>query len=92
MKLKFVSYLIFSWLNTTMMENRKVLNTNDLDGFDKVKIKHLHTPMILMICTYSTYIPALKYFSLQGVVTSILNLLDPNISIATLMAFLVISI
>lgn len=28
-----------SWLNTTMMENRKVLNPDDLDGFDKVK-KH----------------------------------------------------
>lgn len=27
-----------SWLNTTMIENRKVLNTSDLDGFDKVII------------------------------------------------------
>ncbi|XP_042980817.1 phosphatidylinositol 3,4,5-trisphosphate 3-phosphatase and protein-tyrosine-phosphatase PTEN2A [Carya illinoinensis] len=26
------------WLNTTMTENRKVLNTNDLDGFDKRKL------------------------------------------------------
>ncbi|KAB2602863.1 dual-specificity protein phosphatase PTEN [Pyrus ussuriensis x Pyrus communis] len=24
-----------SWLNTTMMENRKVFTNNDLDGFDK---------------------------------------------------------
>jgi hypothetical protein len=42
MKFKFISFsVIFSWLNTTMTENRKVLNTNDLDGFDKVKIKQL---------------------------------------------------
>jgi hypothetical protein len=42
MKLKYNTRtfsMIFSWLNTTMTENRKVLNTNDLDGFDKVKIK-----------------------------------------------------
>ncbi|CAJ1977411.1 unnamed protein product [Sphenostylis stenocarpa] len=26
------------WLNTTMTENRKVLNTGDLDGFDKRKL------------------------------------------------------
>ncbi|XP_059445677.1 phosphatidylinositol 3,4,5-trisphosphate 3-phosphatase and protein-tyrosine-phosphatase PTEN2A [Corylus avellana] len=28
----------YFWLNTTMTENRKVLNTNDLDGFDKRKL------------------------------------------------------
>ncbi|CAI9104615.1 OLC1v1003321C2 [Oldenlandia corymbosa var. corymbosa] len=28
----------YCWLNTTMMENRKVLNTSDLDGFDKRKL------------------------------------------------------
>ncbi|KAK6159314.1 hypothetical protein DH2020_006628 [Rehmannia glutinosa] len=27
----------YCWLNTTMIENRKVLNTSDLDGFDKGK-------------------------------------------------------
>ncbi|URE49436.1 ARF [Musa troglodytarum] len=27
-----------SWLNTTFMENRKILNTSDLDGFDKRKL------------------------------------------------------
>ncbi|KAJ6844244.1 phosphatidylinositol 3,4,5-trisphosphate 3-phosphatase and protein-tyrosine-phosphatase PTEN2A [Iris pallida] len=27
-----------SWLNTTMMENRTILNTSDLDGFDKRKL------------------------------------------------------
>lgn len=26
-----------SWLNTTFMEDRKILNTSDLDGFDKVR-------------------------------------------------------
>jgi phosphatidylinositol-3,4,5-trisphosphate 3-phosphatase/dual-specificity protein phosphatase PTEN len=28
----------YCWLNTTMIENRKILNTNDLDGFDKRKL------------------------------------------------------
>ncbi|XP_034681128.1 phosphatidylinositol 3,4,5-trisphosphate 3-phosphatase and protein-tyrosine-phosphatase PTEN2A [Vitis riparia] len=28
----------YCWLNTTMMENRKVLNPDDLDGFDKRKL------------------------------------------------------
>ncbi|KAF7811016.1 phosphatidylinositol 3,4,5-trisphosphate 3-phosphatase and protein-tyrosine-phosphatase PTEN2A [Senna tora] len=28
----------YCWLNTTMTENRKILNTNDLDGFDKRKL------------------------------------------------------
>lgn len=36
-----LNYLIFlftfSWLNTTMMENRTLLSSSDLDGFDKVK-------------------------------------------------------
>ncbi|KAJ0759494.1 hypothetical protein HanLR1_Chr04g0161941 [Helianthus annuus] len=27
-----------SWLNTTMIENRTILTTNDLDGFDKRKL------------------------------------------------------
>ncbi|KAJ8637827.1 hypothetical protein MRB53_012094 [Persea americana] len=28
----------YCWLNTTMMENRKILNTSELDGFDKRKL------------------------------------------------------
>ncbi|PPD93292.1 hypothetical protein GOBAR_DD09776 [Gossypium barbadense] len=28
----------YCWLNTTMMENRKILNTSDLDWFDKRKL------------------------------------------------------
>lgn len=28
----------YCWLNTTMMENRQILNTADLDGFDKRKL------------------------------------------------------
>ncbi|GAV84805.1 PTEN_C2 domain-containing protein [Cephalotus follicularis] len=28
----------YCWLNTTMMENRKIFNTSDLDGFDKRKL------------------------------------------------------
>jgi hypothetical protein len=30
------SHVHFSWLNTTMMENRVTLNPTDLDDFDKV--------------------------------------------------------
>jgi hypothetical protein len=30
------SSILFSWLNTTMMENRVTLNPTDLDDFDKV--------------------------------------------------------
>lgn len=32
----FLGFWLFSWLNTTMTENRKTLNASDLDGFDKV--------------------------------------------------------
>jgi phosphatidylinositol-3,4,5-trisphosphate 3-phosphatase/dual-specificity protein phosphatase PTEN len=28
----------YCWLNTTMMENRKIINTSELDGFDKRKL------------------------------------------------------
>lgn len=28
----------YFWLNTTMIENRKILNTSDMDGFDKRKL------------------------------------------------------
>ncbi|XP_057546185.1 phosphatidylinositol 3,4,5-trisphosphate 3-phosphatase and protein-tyrosine-phosphatase PTEN2A [Amaranthus tricolor] len=28
----------YFWLNTTMVENRKILNTGDMDGFDKRKL------------------------------------------------------
>lgn len=30
-------FLLGSWMNTTMIENRKILDGLDLDGFDKVK-------------------------------------------------------
>ena len=29
-------FFFFSWLNTTLTENRTVINSDDLDGFDKV--------------------------------------------------------
>lgn len=30
-------FLLGSWMNTTMTENRKFLDGSDFDGFDKVK-------------------------------------------------------
>lgn len=30
------SHVIFSWLNTSMAENRIILDNSELDGFDKV--------------------------------------------------------
>ncbi|KAF2321052.1 hypothetical protein GH714_033235 [Hevea brasiliensis] len=45
----------YFWLNTTMMENRKVLNTNDIDGFDKViNIAHLS------LCIAETAFPRIQ--------------------------------
>lgn len=29
-------FLLGSWMNTTMIENRKILDGSDLDDFDKV--------------------------------------------------------
>lgn len=37
---QFFVFISSSWLNTTFMENRKILNTGDLDGFDKVSFKN----------------------------------------------------
>uniref|UniRef100_A0A2P2L9R2 Phosphatidylinositol 3 4 5-trisphosphate 3-phosphatase and protein-tyrosine-phosphatase PTEN2A isoform X2 n=2 Tax=Rhizophora mucronata TaxID=61149 RepID=A0A2P2L9R2_RHIMU len=36
--IKYNFLLLFSWLNTTMTENRKILDASDLDGFDKRKL------------------------------------------------------
>lgn len=30
-------FLLGSWMNTTLTENRKILDGSDFDGFDKVK-------------------------------------------------------
>ncbi|KAL3814250.1 hypothetical protein ACJIZ3_015518 [Penstemon smallii] len=44
----------YCWLNTTMIENRKVLNTNDLDGFDKRKLPSPGFEVEVVLVDYDT--------------------------------------
>ncbi|EEF43629.1 phosphatidylinositol 3,4,5-trisphosphate 3-phosphatase and protein-tyrosine-phosphatase PTEN2A [Ricinus communis] len=48
----------YFWLNTTMMENRKVLNTNDIDGFDKRKLPSPGFQVEVVLVDYSGTTPA----------------------------------
>ncbi|KAH7575297.1 hypothetical protein JRO89_XS02G0078300 [Xanthoceras sorbifolium] len=48
----------YCWLNTTMMENRKILNTNDLDGFDKRKLPSPGFQVEVVLVDYTGPIPA----------------------------------
>ncbi|CAI0445831.1 unnamed protein product [Linum tenue] len=47
------------WLNTTMMENRKVLNTGDIDGFDKRKLPSpgFQVEVVLVDANNTTVLP-----------------------------------
>ncbi|KAK9286626.1 hypothetical protein L1049_015026 [Liquidambar formosana] len=47
----------YCWLNTTMMENRKILNTNDLDGFDKRKLPSPGFQVEVVLIDYDSAIP-----------------------------------
>lgn len=47
----------YFWLNTTMMENRKVLNTNDIDGFDKRKLPSPGFQIEVVLVDYNGTIP-----------------------------------
>ncbi|CAI0445832.1 unnamed protein product [Linum tenue] len=51
--------LDFIWLNTTMMENRKVLNTGDIDGFDKRKLPSpgFQVEVVLVDANNTTVLP-----------------------------------
>ncbi|KAK9667127.1 hypothetical protein RND81_14G235000 [Saponaria officinalis] len=42
----------YFWLNTTMVENRKTLNTNDIDGFDKRKLASLGFQVEIVLVDY----------------------------------------
>ncbi|XVE49236.1 hypothetical protein DITRI_Ditri01bG0066400 [Diplodiscus trichospermus] len=42
----------YCWLNTTMIENRKILNTSDLDWFDKVKHGMCYDEMIILFVMF----------------------------------------
>ncbi|GMH02856.1 hypothetical protein Nepgr_004695 [Nepenthes gracilis] len=43
----------YFWLNTTMIENRKTLNTNDIDGFDKRKLPSPGFQVEVVLVDYS---------------------------------------
>lgn len=48
----------YCWLNTTMVENRKVLNTGDLDGFDKRKLPSPGFQVEIVLVDYNGAVPA----------------------------------
>ncbi|KAF8404972.1 hypothetical protein HHK36_009867 [Tetracentron sinense] len=47
----------YCWLNTTMMENRKILNTSELDGFDKRKLPSPGFQVEVVLIDYDGTIP-----------------------------------
>lgn len=47
----------YCWLNTTMIENRKILNTSDLDGFDKRKLASPGFQVEVVLVDYDTVFP-----------------------------------
>ncbi|XP_059647821.1 phosphatidylinositol 3,4,5-trisphosphate 3-phosphatase and protein-tyrosine-phosphatase PTEN2A [Cornus florida] len=47
----------YCWLNTTMIENRKILNTNDLDGFDKRKLPSPGFRVEVVLVDYDSDVP-----------------------------------
>ncbi|KAL2537345.1 PTEN 2 [Forsythia ovata] len=48
----------YCWLNTTMIENRKILNTSDLDGFDKRKLPSPGFQVEVVLVDYDAAVPA----------------------------------
>lgn len=48
----------YCWLNTTMIENRKILNTSDLDGFDKRKLPSPGFQVEVVLVDYNGTVPA----------------------------------
>ncbi|OVA15894.1 Phosphatase tensin type [Macleaya cordata] len=47
----------YCWLNTTMVENRKILNTSDLDGFDKRKLPSPGFLVEVVLVNYDGTVP-----------------------------------
>ncbi|KAK9288638.1 hypothetical protein L1049_017098 [Liquidambar formosana] len=47
----------YCWLNTTMTENRKILNASDLDGFDKRKLPSPGFQVEVVMIDYNGTIP-----------------------------------
>ncbi|KAK6946074.1 hypothetical protein RJ641_013618 [Dillenia turbinata] len=50
----------YCWLNTTMMENRKVLNTHDLDGFDKRKLPSPGFQVEVVLLDYDAAVASMR--------------------------------
>ncbi|KAJ8766868.1 hypothetical protein K2173_009212 [Erythroxylum novogranatense] len=50
----------YFWLNTTMMENRKILNTGDIDGFDKRKLPSPGFQVEVVLVDYTVPVPAVS--------------------------------
>ncbi|GMJ12841.1 PTEN 2, phosphatase and TENsin homolog deleted on chromosome ten 2A [Hibiscus trionum] len=48
----------YCWLNTTMIENRIILNTSDLDGFDKRKLPSPGFQVELVLLDYHDPVPS----------------------------------
>ncbi|KAF9601799.1 hypothetical protein IFM89_023330 [Coptis chinensis] len=48
----------YCWLNTTMTENRKILNTSDLDSFDKRKLPSPGFLVEVVLVDYDGTVPA----------------------------------
>ncbi|KAA3482431.1 phosphatidylinositol 3,4,5-trisphosphate 3-phosphatase [Gossypium australe] len=48
----------YCWLNTTMMENRKILNTSDLDWFDKRKLPSPGFQVEVVLADYNDPVPS----------------------------------
>ncbi|XXG63819.1 hypothetical protein AAC387_Pa05g1921 [Persea americana] len=48
----------YCWLNTTMMENRIILNTSDLDGFDKRKLPSPGFQVEVVLVDYDSSLPS----------------------------------
>ncbi|KAM7251153.1 hypothetical protein ACFE04_023036 [Oxalis oulophora] len=44
----------YCWLNTTMMENRKIITTSELDGFDKRKLPSPGFQVEVVLADYNT--------------------------------------
>lgn len=47
----------YCWLNTTMMENRKILNSSELDGFDKRKLPSPGFQLEVVLVDYDGSVP-----------------------------------
>ncbi|XP_031128393.1 phosphatidylinositol 3,4,5-trisphosphate 3-phosphatase and protein-tyrosine-phosphatase PTEN2A-like [Ipomoea triloba] len=57
----------YCWLNTTMIENRKILNTADLDGFDKRKLPSPGFLVEAVLADYDAAFPATPQPEATGV-------------------------